>query len=188
MLKTLPEFRKHVIITGFRDAEIVDFKEFLGEIKKKTSPDVTVQFFDAEHVAGWQHLYYAMFNALLSMKQKRAISKSLGMEILLYASAQHQIKRATEIMGVKMKSSEIGVVIVSDKASLARQALSAISEQVKARPDESVLELQPNKIGIIRKTFGITDEEFNATETGRSPHQVITDLIIERMALLTTKH
>lgn len=188
MLKTISEFRKHVIITGFRDAEIVDFKEFLNKIKKKTSPDVTVQFFDAEHVAGWEHLYYAVFNALLSMKQGRTISKSLSMETLLYASAQHQIKRATEIMGVKTKSSEIGVVIVSDKASLAEQALSAISEQAKAQPDESALELQLSKIRIIRKTFGITDEELNATETGRPIHQVVTDLIIERMALLSTKH
>jgi tRNA threonylcarbamoyladenosine modification (KEOPS) complex Cgi121 subunit len=188
VLKTITQFRKHVIITGFRDVKIVDVNEFLIKIKKKTSPDTTVQFFDAEHVAGWEHLYYAVFNALLSMKQKRAISKGLGMEILLYASAQHQIKRATGIMGIKAKGSDIGVIIVSDKALFANQALSAISEQAKAQPDESVLELQDNKTEMIRKTFGITDEELNATETGRPPQQVVTDLIIERMALLSTKH
>lgn len=189
MLKAIPEFDKYVIITGFRDVRIADLKGFLDEIKNKTLPDVAVQFFEAEHVAGWEHLYHAVYNALLSVKQKRVISKSLSMEILLYASAQHQIKRATEIIGITSKSSKIALIVVSrSKALPAKQALSAISKQVKALPDESVLELTTRKIGAIRKTFGITDNELKATETGRPLHRVVTDLIIERMALLSTKH
>ncbi len=188
MLRNIREFRKHLIIAGFRNVEIVDLHEFLDKIKKKTPSNVTVQFFDADIVAGWEHLYFAVFNALLSVKQERAISKSLGMEMLLYASAQHQIKRATEIIGTKPKSRRIAMILVSDRAALAEQALSAISEQVNAQRDESVLELQTDKVARIRKTFGITDDELNAIETRRNAHEALTDLVIERMALLSTKH
>ena len=188
MLRNILEFRKHLIITGFRNVKIVDLHEFLDKIKKKTPSSVTVQFFDADFVAGWEHLYFAVFNALLSIKQKRAISKSLGMEILLYASAQHQIKRATEIIGIKPKSRRIAMIVISDRAAIAEQALSAISEQVKAQRDESVLELQTDKVAMIRKTFGITDNELNAMETRKNVLEALTDLVIERMALLSTKH
>jgi len=188
LLKAIPEFDRYVMITGFRDAKIDDLNSFLDQIKNRIPPNVSVQFFDAERVAGWQHLFFAAYNALLSMKQKRAISKSLSMEILLYASAQHQIKRATEIIGITSKSSRIAVIIVNSKASRAKQALSAISQHVKVLPDESVLELDTRKIGTIRKTFRITDNELKATETGRNLCRVVTDLIIERMALLATRH
>jgi tRNA threonylcarbamoyladenosine modification (KEOPS) complex Cgi121 subunit len=188
VLKTIPEFRKQLIINGFRNVKIDDPKKFLDKIKKKTPPDVTVQFFDAELVAGWEHLYHAVFNALLSLKQERAISKSLGMEVLLYASAQHQIKRATEIIGIKSQSPKIAMIIVSSKASLAKQALTMISEQVNAHPDESVLELRTDKAAMIRKTFEITDNELNATRAEKQAHKALTDLVIERIALLTTKH
>jgi tRNA threonylcarbamoyladenosine modification (KEOPS) complex Cgi121 subunit len=110
------------------------------------------------------------------------------MEILLYASAQHQIKRATEIIGIKPKSRRIAMIVITDKVAIAEQALSAISEQVNAQRDESVLELQTHKVAMIRKTFGIIDNELSAIETRSQPQEALTDLVIERMALLSTKH
>lgn len=188
MLKTIPEFGKQLIITGFRNVKIGDLQEFLEKIKKKTPPDVTAQFFDAELVAGWEHLYHAVFNALLSLKQERAISRSLGMEVLLYASAQHQIKRATEIIGIKSKSPKIALIIISNEASAAKRALTVISEQVNAQTDETVLEMQTDKAAIIRKTFEITDNELEAIQAEKQPDEALTDLVIERVALLSTKH
>ncbi len=187
MLKKLPEFRKLLIITGFRKVRIGSFDGFLNKVRKNTPPHVTLQFFDADLVADWQHLYFAAYNALTAFKHKRTISKSLGMEILLYASAQHQIARATEIIGVKPSSLNLAVVIISGRARSANLALSAISRQVNSEPDESVLELSSHKVARIRKTFEINDAELVVMRMRRQLSEALVDLVIERMALLSTE-
>ncbi|MDH5793660.1 MAG: KEOPS complex subunit Cgi121, partial [Candidatus Bathyarchaeota archaeon] len=88
MLKYIEEFGKYAAITGFRNVQIKDTEEFLKKICKKKGSNVETQFFDAKYVATWQHLYFAVLNALTAFKNKGNISKSVTMETLLYASAQ----------------------------------------------------------------------------------------------------
>jgi len=54
--------------------------------------------------------------------------------------------------------------------------------------DDSVLELTDKKIGNIKKLFGISDLEFEAKlEKEGLEKEALTDLVIERMALLSTR-
>jgi len=94
LLKYIEETGKYVEIMGFRNLIIGDAEEFLKAVRKKKQQRVWVQFFNAELVATWQHLHFAVLNALLAFKNKRNISKSVMMEAMLYASAQRQIRRA----------------------------------------------------------------------------------------------
>lgn len=90
MLKYIEEFRKYVLVTGFRNVEIGNLDEFLETINSKKSADTDVQIFDAQLIATWQHLYFAVLNALTAFRNKDSISKKLAIEIMLYASAQNQ--------------------------------------------------------------------------------------------------
>jgi KEOPS complex subunit Cgi121 len=187
LLKLFKEFGKYVLITGFRRVRIRDTDEFLRLIGAGKAPNVEVQIFDAEGVATWQHLYFAILNALTAFKNKTNKSKSLAMETMLYASAQRQIRKATEILGVKPGSPNVAVLIIGERTKDLESTLSKISKQIKAETDETVLELTNKKIANTQKIFGITKEELGAVTKERQTEKALTDLVIERMALLATE-
>jgi tRNA threonylcarbamoyladenosine modification (KEOPS) complex Cgi121 subunit len=177
----------YVGITGFRNVNIADFKNFLEETRSEKPRDVWVQFFNAELVATWEHLYFAALNALTAFKNNRNISKSLAMETMLYASAQRQITKALAQMGVKQGVSNVALVAMGKNSKSVEAALVEVSKQVGAEPDESVLELQEGKVQGIREAFGITQKELNAVAKKSDVNWALVNQVAERMALLQTQ-
>jgi len=188
LLKEIEEFGKHVAIAGFRNVKIKDIEEFFKITRKERSSSVEIQFFDAKFVATWQHLYFAALNALTAFKNRENISESLAMESLLYASAQRQIRKAMELLGIKPSSSEIAVLIIGEKLEVVMSALFLVSKQVKAERDDTILGLSEEKIADIQKVFVISDVELETVVKKDCLEKALTDLVIERMALLATQH
>jgi len=187
LLKYIEEFGKYAAITGFRNVKIKDTKEFLKKIHKEKPSNVETQFFDAKFVASWQHLYFAVLNALTAFKNKENISKSVTMETLLYASAQRQIRKAMELLGIKSETSEIALLIIGENSETVKSALPIISASVNVQHDDTVLELSEEKKRIIQKTFGISDLELKTVMKTDGLEEALTSLVIERMALLATQ-
>ncbi|MGC9345316.1 MAG: KEOPS complex subunit Cgi121 [Candidatus Bathyarchaeales archaeon] len=187
MLKYIEEFGKHVAIVGFRKVKIKDIEEFFKVIRKEKLANVEIQFFDAKSVATWQHLYFAALNALTAFKNKENISKSLAMETMLYASAQRQIRKAMELLGIKLYSPEIAVLIIGEKPETVKSALSTASKHINAQRDDTVLELSEEKATTIRRNFTISDVELETVMKKDGLEKALTDLVIERMALLATQ-
>ena len=187
MLKYIEEYEKYVETTGFRNVKIEATAEFLNAIRKEQQQNTAVQFFNAGLVASWQHLYFAVLNALTAFKSKRNISKSVAIEVMLYASAQRQIRKAIELLGVKRDSANVAVVIAGENPSSIKAALSAVSKSLSAEPDETVLELPKEKVRSIRRAFGITEKELEAVMEKNDAEQALVNLVIERMALLSTQ-
>ena len=182
MLKYIREFGKYVTITGFRNAKIENLQEFLKNTRRKES-NVEIQFFNAKYIATWQHLYFAVLNALTAFRNNRSISKSLAMETMLYASMQRQIRKAMEILGIKTETSEIAVLIIGENSETVKSALSMISATAGAQCDDEVLELSEEKRRIIQKTFGISDSELKTVMKKDDLTEALTNLVVERMAL-----
>jgi tRNA threonylcarbamoyladenosine modification (KEOPS) complex Cgi121 subunit len=106
---------------------------------------------------------------------------------MLYVSAQRQITKAIAKVGVKPHSVNVVAIILSENAGLAESGFEAITKMLGAPPDESVLELSERKINRLRRVFEISDEELEAVSSKGDEKQAITELIIERVALLSTK-
>jgi len=187
LLKYIEEAGKYVEITGFRNLGIKDAEEFVKAARKELPQSTWVQFFDAELVATWQHLYFAVLNALLAFKNGRNISKSVAMEAMLYASAQRQIRKAIDFMGVKCDSANVAVVIIGESAGFVEALLSAVSKHVGKEPDDAVLEILDEKVECIREAFGITETELEAVMEKNDGEDALVDLVIERVALLSTQ-
>ena len=178
---------EHITIVGFRNVQIEDINAFLEHFRKENKGAV-VQFLDAKHVAGPQHLYFAALNALNAFEKNTNISNNLAVEALLYASAQRQIKKAVEMLGIKQDSSEVAVLIITENRHKKSDCLSLVTKTVTGERDDGVLELTEKKIGNIKKLFGISDLEFEAKlEKEGLEKEALTDLVIERIALLGTK-
>jgi len=187
MQKHIEEAEKYVEITGFRNANIKDTEEFMKAARKQLPQKTSVQFFNAELVASWQHLYFEVLNALLAFKNGRNISKTAAMEVMLYASAQRQISKAIQLIGVKPASANVAAVIISENPENLKAALSAVSKHIGAKPDETVLELTNAKIQSIRKAFKVSTQELEAVTEKKNIQQALVNLIIERTALLSTQ-
>lgn len=187
MLKYIEEFRKYVAIAGFGNVKIKDVEEFFNMVRREKPSNVEIQFFDARFVATWQHLYFAALNALTAFKNKRNISKSLAMETMLYASAQHQIRKATEILGVKPTTSEMAVLAIGEEPEAVESALQTVSKYVNAQQNFTVLELSEKKITLIQKTFEISNLELEAVMGKGGLEKALVNLVTERMALLATQ-
>ncbi len=186
MLRGLGEYGKFVEITGFRVIKIGIAKGFVSAICRGLPKGVEIQLFDACLVASWEHLFFAALNACVAFQTGRGVSKSLAVETALYASSRRQIKKALEFIGVKPGTRSIAVLVLGDDAASVRTALSIVTKRFGSEPDESVMELSEEKKKLIRSAFDISDCELEAVlATDRD--RALVDLIIERIALLSTR-
>ena len=187
MLKQIEEYGKFIEISGFHNVEIKDTPQFLSKLNGDLPEKVEVQLFNSDLVASWQHLYFAVLNALMAHKTKRNISKSLAVETVLYASSQRQIKKAIEVIGVKPASKDIALVIIGEDPKSVKNGLTAIVEHIGSQPDEDVLDVSDEKIQLIKKAFNLSDKEIEIVTAHRLGKQAIVDIVVERVALLSTQ-
>lgn len=187
MLKQLVEYGKFVEIAGFAGVKVGNEKDFMVALREAVPKTVEVQFFDADLVATWQHPYFAVLNALMAFKNKRNISKSVAVEVMLYASAHRQIKKAIDHIGVKCSSDNVAAVIISADADAAQAGLATVKKCLGVEPDDSVLELSKAKVQRIKRAFNISDAELDASTATKDAAQALVDLVVENVALLSTQ-
>jgi len=187
LIKELREFGKFLVIAGFRNVKIEDAARLLDLIRERAKR-ADIQIFDAMSIAGWEHLYFAALNALNAFKNGLNISKSLAVETILFSSAQRQIRKAIELMGVGSKTSEVGVLIIANSRQEAVEALRIVSGLIGGERDDTVLELTDKKFEHIRKLFNVSKLELEAVLKQKGlEKEALTNLMIERMALLAAQ-
>ena len=184
----MTEHNKNIIILGFRNVKIENINAFLERFRKEDK-GAPIQFFDAKHVAGSQHIYFAALNALDAFDKKTNISNNLAVEALLYASAQRQITKAVKMLGIKQDSSEVAALIMTENSQKKAGYIRLVADIIAGERDDNMLDLTNQKIRAIKKLFEISDLEFEAKlENEGQEKEALTDLVIERMALLGTKN
>ncbi len=187
MSLSIEDFGWNVIITGFRNVHIENPEDFIESIRRGSTLDTEIQFFDARYIATAQHLYFAALNAVMAFDNRENLSKSLAMESLLFASAQRQIRKAMEKIGIQKGTKNLAVLIIGKKENSIEQALLKIARQIGLKPDASVLALSEEKFRKIKKIFAISDQELETAERDNDSSGALVDLVIERVALLSTK-
>jgi len=187
LITQIEEFGKYILITGFRNVEVKNVEEFLKLIKKEKKPNVEIQFFDSRFIATWQHIYFAILNTLTAFKDNKNISKNIAIETMLYASAQRQIKKAINLLGIKSRSTEISMFIIADKLEVIEPILFIVSRYLNSKPDDTTLALSKKKIEFILKTFRILDIEYKNVTKKAELEKTLINIIIEKMALLATE-
>jgi len=188
MFKRIEEYDRFVSIIGFKSAEIIDVDQFVEKVRGAAKP-TPVQIFDADRVSGFEHLFFAVLNALRSFSQKKNIAGTIDLEILLYASGQRQIRKALEMVGVKSGTSRVAVLILADDKSKVQDAEESVSRLIDGVRDDRVLEDRgQEKIRRLMRLFNITELELKSLSIGKkADYETVTKLIIERGALLATR-
>jgi KEOPS complex subunit Cgi121 len=187
MLVPIEEYGVCAEITGFREIQIDSIKKIAELSNQSKKRNATLQFLDAQCIATWEHLHFAVLHALLAFRNRCNISRSLGVEILLYASAQRQIKKAIDLVGVKSGCLDLAVVIVDRDEAATRQLLDMVGRCFERVPDESVLGLSKKKREVIQSAFGISEAELYAVSKPTNPDEALLNMVTEKMALLVTQ-
>jgi KEOPS complex subunit Cgi121 len=187
VLKRIQEFGNYVEIIGFKNVKIRDPLEFLRLVPYGKPANVETQFFDARNVVSWQHLYFAALNALTAFDNKTNRSKTLGMETLLYAAGERQITKATDKMGINSSTKEVAVLTIGKDRKTVGSTASLILRNVDGQRDDRVLELSGYKIELIKKAFGIGETELETVMEKGDLKKALIDLVIERMALVSSE-
>jgi KEOPS complex subunit Cgi121 len=143
---------------------------FLKKIKEiNTGKNIAIQAFDADKLAGKEHLTFAIEKALDSFKKSTNIANDLAKEIMLYAAGTRQINRAVKI-GVHESWNNIALVAVGDMIDL-----SAFDEITP----RNVLQYTGSKKNALMDIFNITEEEIEAAGADKIP-----EIVLERVALV----
>jgi KEOPS complex subunit Cgi121 len=143
---------------------------FLKKIKEiSMGKNLVIQAFDADKLAGKEHLTFAIEKALETFKKGTNIANDLAKEIMLYAAGTRQINRAVKI-GVHDGLNNIALVAVGEMIDL-----SAFDEVTPG----NVLQYRGSKNSVLMDIFNITQEEIEAAGAEKIP-----ELVLERVALV----
>jgi KEOPS complex subunit Cgi121 len=161
---------------GIRTAvfRVAGCAHFLGELRAIGAARGTrIVCFNADLLAGRAHAEAALLRALRAVRTGTAISASLEMEALLYASGSRQCSVA-ERFGIHEGENRVYVCLCPpDEAAF--HELAAVMEFV----EEDWETITEEKAARLREAFGITPAELAAAGPGR-----LRELVLERVALL----
>jgi len=156
------------IFSGRLDVEdVARTLKTINRIGKETGSVIVL--FDAAKIAGKPHIESAVMHAKRSFADGKNISRSLSMEILLYASGQRQCSLAPRF-GLKEGENQVYVLILDGETEKAKEEiLGIVSETEEISAEKETL----------KKEFDITDEELEVVGEDR-----IGELVLERIAMI----
>ncbi len=144
----------------------LDVEEALNKIKEK---GVKAQILDADVVCGKEHIEVAYEHAKRAFEEGRNKSKSIEMELMLYASGKRQIKEAIEFIGAKEKGNYVFIFFNVDE-NKARKFVEDLGMKI----DDSVIQPSIKKL----KKF-VSEEELKTIDK-----DFYFDLIFEKIAMV----
>lgn len=186
MIARLNEHNKSILIEGLISDRILEFNK-LFVMFKEFAPNSVIQLMDGKMILGYEHILFAVFNSLNGKQNNRMICEDLSLEILVYASAQRQIKNSIEIVGVKQDSKQLVLTAASTDIRELEKLRESILKIEGLHLDNSFLESKNHEIlTSIKNIFNISDKEVESIHIKEdSDREVLEKLIIERMALLS---
>ncbi len=154
--------------------EVENFIKKIYEIGKNHG--VAIQVFDANMVAGAQHLIHAAKHASLTHESGRGFASSLELELVCWVSAESQIGRAISKVGVKKGECEVALVAVGASSEKINSALEHVFSKLGLSRDDRLLKIGKPKIETIKKSFSISSRELETSH--------IEKIVAERVSLL----
>ena len=167
MIQLKPNHDYNIQISGFKH-NITNFTELMININE-ISKNCTIQLLNADGIAGYEHILHATIHAIKAFEREDNIANDLGLEICVRASAQRQISKALNILGIEEGQVNICAVAVNCNENIMDKL-----ETILGKKDEEVL--KPDET-ILKKTYNISDAEIKTMKN-------ITNVMIERTTIL----
>lgn len=187
MLFELAEFGRFVWISGFENG--LENVDTILRALQESYPNAVLQLVDLDRAAGSRFLLLAIVNALRSFGSKQPISKTLGMEVLLYVSGSRQISEAVKLVGVTPTTKRIAAIVVGTSKEEINGSGELVSRLLNEEScDETVDQWSDERLKNVCAVYDIGPKELQATlRKGEDSAKAVERLAIERSAMLAIK-
>lgn len=150
---------------------------------------LAIQFLNPHHLAGELHLLAAAQNAWNAWSGSYSIARFLDVEIILYASAQKQIKNAFAAMGLEAGLGSVAVVVIAESEDSIKDILRRMEQRVGASLDEP-FSVDRERLERIQLFFEIPDIELDAISESSALEdrwEALVRCVVSRVALVATE-
>lgn len=162
-------YMDNIQILGFKGT-INSIGETLDYIDSIKEDGEIIQLLNADSIVSKNHIIHGVNQALLAFDRGENLANDLSVEIALRCSAQRQISKAFNILGLKEGEMNLCVILINSKDHF--EELSKIFT-----PDDSVFDLDESNL---IKIYKISDDEII--------NMSLEDIIIDRIAKLNVNY
>ncbi|MFX1270466.1 MAG: KEOPS complex subunit Cgi121 [Promethearchaeota archaeon] len=177
----------HVAVGEITNVKLLKKEEIISLASEQIEGIIAVQLLDSTLVAGEVHLLSAAQNALNAWKGNYAISRNLAVEILLYASGQHQIGVALEKLGVNDETTSVAAVVMGIDENNLKSHADYIVDKIGSFVQQPFVPTE-ERIQLIMMHFGINDAELTALSSSDSleaRYQALSGCVISRVSMVS---
>ncbi|MHA1863720.1 MAG: KEOPS complex subunit Cgi121 [Candidatus Thorarchaeota archaeon] len=171
-------------ISENKNSKNLDTDKLLKLAKSLSKSVLAFQFLNSLMIVDEMHLLSGAQNAVNALKGDYMISRSLDVELVVYVSAQRQIGRALDVMGVNDELSSVAIVCIDEDEKKIRECLAEITEKVG---EEITPMFSPTleKISSLMQNFGITELEMNQFTVSKelaARFQALSKCVVSRVS------
>ena len=152
-------------ILGFK-GEISSVGDTLNQISSLKKDSEIIQLLNADAVVGYRHIEHGVNQAFLAFERGENLANDLSVEICLRCSAQRQISKAFDLLGLKEGPMNLCIVLI-DCDDYSSELSSFFTR------DDSVLNPDVEKL---REIYSLDDDELKIMD--------IEDILIDRITKL----
>jgi KEOPS complex subunit Cgi121 len=152
-------------ILGFK-GEISSVGDTLNQINSLKKDSEIIQLLNADAVAGYRHIEHGVNQAFLAFERGENLANDLSVEICLRCSAQRQISKAFDLLGLTEGPMNLCIVLI-DCDDYSAELSSFFTR------DDSVLNPDVDKL---REIYSLDDDELKIMD--------IEDILIDRITKL----
>jgi len=173
-------------IAEFHNSTNLKQKELIQIAESLSSEILTVQLLNGLLIADEIHLLSAAQNAINAQQGEYMLSRSLDVEILVFASAQRQIGKAIDALGVYDGLDEIAAVVIGLDEGSVEKVIHNLADRVGKEiiPSFPIME---ERIARIKNHYEISDKEINTvsdTESLESKMLALSRCLVSRVSLV----
>ncbi|MFW9808718.1 MAG: KEOPS complex subunit Cgi121 [Candidatus Thorarchaeota archaeon] len=165
-------------VVGFseiQNSNRLNQNELIDLAKSLSTDSLTVQLMNGLLIADDIHLLSAAQNAVNAFSGNYMLSRSLDVEIIVYASAQRQIGKALEEFGVHDDIVHIAAMVIGADRSSVTDTLGEITKTI-GKEFSTPFEASKERFERVKKYFDIDDKEISVFSDS-------TDMIERQKAL-----
>ncbi|MBY8998841.1 MAG: hypothetical protein KGD60_14025 [Candidatus Thorarchaeota archaeon] len=173
-------------ITELHNSNNLKQDELIQLANSLSSDSLTIQLMNGLLIADETHLLSAAQNAINAKKGEYMLSRSLDVEIIVFASAQRQIGRALDALGVYDGLDEIAVVVVGTDTSSVEDSIQDLAGKI-GREVIPAFAVTNERIDRIKDHYQISDKEIGAISDSDKIESQLTALsrcLVSRVSLV----
>ncbi len=151
---------------------------------------LAIQFLDASLIVDSTHLLSASQNALNAWNGEYAISRSLALEIVVYASTQKQIGKALDLFGVKDKMDSITLVVVGVTTERVENGINDLVSKIGTEI-KNPFDMDNARLSRLMEYYGVTPTELEALTESKATNdlqQALSKCVASRVSLVAVEN